>query len=144
MTSAHPITWHDVWRFGHLWIYLLKWPLAFVAGWASIYIRRWRKTRAEADAQGWPSVQGRIISSVAAPVESTARFMVTLEYSFFLDEYHYGKYIHEFSKDSDAQEFARQLKDKHIQIRYDQSNPDKSVLEQSVVEQHIQLAPRFG
>ena len=36
------------------------------------------------------------------------------------------------------------MKDKRIQIRYNQSNPDKSVLEQSVIEQHVMLAPRFG
>jgi hypothetical protein len=36
------------------------------------------------------------------------------------------------------------MKDKRVHIRYKQSNPDKSVLEQSVVEQHILLAPRFG
>ena len=36
------------------------------------------------------------------------------------------------------------MKDKSVQIRYKQSNPNKSVLEQSVIEQHILLAPRFG
>lgn len=144
MTSALSISWHDLLRNFHGWIYLLKWPLAFVAGWTSIYIRRWRKSRDENAAQGWPSVEGLIISAEATRIAKTSRFIVTLKYSYFLTEYHYGKYIHEFSKDSDAQEFARQLKDKHIQIRYNQSNPDKSVLEQSVVEQHIQLAPRFG
>jgi hypothetical protein len=33
------------------------------------------------------------------------------------------------------------LKDKRVHIRYKQSNPNKTVLEQSVVEQHAILAP---
>ena len=137
-------SWHDLWRLGHGWIYLLKWPIAFVAGWSGIYVRRWRRNRDENAAQGWPSVEGRIISSNATRVEKTSRFIVTLEYSFFLDEYHYGKYVHDFSKEADANEFARQLKDKRVQIRYKQSDPNKSVLEQSTIEQHVMLAPRFG
>jgi hypothetical protein len=36
------------------------------------------------------------------------------------------------------------MKDKRVQIRYNQSNPNNSVLEQSVIEQHILLTPRFG
>jgi hypothetical protein len=123
---------------------MFKWPISFIAGWCVIYIRRWQKRRDEAAAQGWPSIEGRIISSQAARIQNTSRFMVTLEYSFFLDGYHYGKYTHEFSKEADANEFARQLKDKRVQIRYQPANPDKSVLEQSVIEQHILLAPRFG
>jgi hypothetical protein len=35
------------------------------------------------------------------------------------------------------------LKDKRVQIRYKQSNPNKSVLEQRVVEQIVLLAPRY-
>jgi hypothetical protein len=36
------------------------------------------------------------------------------------------------------------MKDKPVQIRYKPSNPDKSVLEQRVIEQHILLTPHFG
>lgn len=126
-------------RHPDLWIGTLKWPLSFVAGWGAISLNRWRNTRDEANALGWPSAEGRIISSVAARVANTSRFMVTLEYSFFLEEYHYGKCMHEFSKENEANEFACKLKDKRVQIRYKQSNPDKSVLEQSVIEQHILL-----
>jgi hypothetical protein len=140
----HSFSWHDLLRFGHMWIYTLKWPLSFLAGWIAIYIRRWRKTRNEAKAQGWPSAEARIISSTATRIEKTSRFIVTLQYSFFLGQYHYGKYVHDFSKQSDAEEFARQMRDKRVQIRYDQSNADKSILEQSVIEQHLMMAPRFG
>jgi hypothetical protein len=144
MTSALSISWHDLLRNFHGWIYLLKWPLAFVAGWTSIYIRRWRKSRDENAAQGWPSVEGLIISAEATRIAKTSRFIVTLKYSYFLTEYHYGEYIHDFANEADAKEFASQLRNKRIQVRYNQSKPDKSVLEQRTLEQYILLTPRFG
>jgi hypothetical protein len=144
MISTAPILWHDLLRLTQIWVYILKWPLAFVAGWAAIYLRRWRKGRIENAAQGWPSIEGLIISAEATRVSKTSRFIVTLKYSYFLSEYHYGEYIHDFPREADAKEFAIQLRNKRVQIRYNPSNPDKSILEQSVVEQHILLAPRFG
>jgi hypothetical protein len=36
------------------------------------------------------------------------------------------------------------MKDERVQIRYKHSNPGKSLLEQSVVEQILLLAPRIG
>jgi len=144
MTSGASNLWHDLTRFGHAWFYPLKWLIAFVTGWTAILYRRWRKNRDESLAQGWPSVDGLIISSKATPIANTSRILVTLEYSYFLQEYHYGRYTHEFSKQEDADKLVRQMKGKRVQIRYNQSNPDKSVLEQSVIEQHVLLAPRFG
>jgi hypothetical protein len=144
MPTTGSITWHDLWRFGHGWIYLFKWPLAFVAGWAGIHLQRWRKQRAEAAAQGWPSVDGRISGGVVKPIPKTKRFLATLTYTYFVGEYRTGKYIHEFSNESDADNFIRTMKDKNVQIRYKESNPDTSVLEQRTIEQHILLTPRFG
>jgi hypothetical protein len=144
MSASHPFSWHDLLRYGHLWIYLLKWPVAFVAGWVAIYYRRWNKNRQENIAQGWPSVEGIIISGKVAPIPKTSRFHVTLQYTYFVEEYRSGKYFHDFSNESEADDFGRQMKDKRVQIRYNQSNPNKSVLEQSVIEQHVMLAPRFG
>lgn len=143
MTAAS-FSWHDLLRYAHTWIYLLKWPLAFIAGWSGLFYRRWRKSRDEQAAQGWPSAEGRIIGVTVTQVPKTTRFLATLEYSFFLTEYHYGKYTHEFGNESDANEFARQMKEKRVPIRYKDSDPDRSVLEQRAVEQHILLAPRFG
>ena len=141
---VHPVNWAYWLPHPEALIGMLKWPLSFVAGWVSIYIARWRRSRDEAPPRAGPP--SKAASSAATPPASqnTSRFLATLEYSFFLDDYHYGKYTHEFPKQAEADEFARQLKDKRVQIRYNQSNPDKSVLEQSVLEQHILLAPRFG
>jgi hypothetical protein len=143
MTLAS-ISWHDILRFSHGWIYLLKWPLAFVAGWAGIHARRWRKSRAENAAQGWPSVDGRISGGSVKPIPKTKRYLATLTYTYFLGEYRTGKYIHEFENEADADNFVHAMTDKHVPIRYNDSDPTRSVLEQRAIEQHILLAPRFG
>jgi hypothetical protein len=138
-------SWHDLWRYFHLWFYLLKWPLAFVAGWAGIHIRRWRKARAEDAAQGWPSVEGRIASGDFKEIPKTKRWLAVLNYTYFVGgEYRTGKYVHEFMSVDEAGDFVRAMKDKHVQIRYKESNPNKSVLEQRTIEQYILLTPRFG
>jgi hypothetical protein len=65
-----------------------------------------------------------------------------LQYTYFVREYRTGEYFHEFSSEADADAFVRLMKDKRVHIRYKRSNPGKTVLEQSVVEQHVMLAPR--
>jgi hypothetical protein len=144
MNPGTSFSWHHLLRYSHVWVTLLKWPASFVIGWAAIYYRRWQKTRQETTAQGWPSVEGIIIGGKVTPIPKTARFHVTLNYTYFVEEYRTGKYSHDFANESEADDFVRQLKDKRIQIRYKQSNPNKSVLEQSVIEQHVLLAPRFS
>jgi len=138
------ISWHDLSHFGHLWIYFLKWPLYFLACWTAILYRRWRKSRNENTAQGWPSVEGVIISGKVTPIPKTSQFHASLQYTYFVGEYRTGKYDHDFSSEADADNFVRQMKDKRIQIRYKESNPDKSVLEQRAIEQYILLTPNFG
>ena len=136
--------WHALWRNFHVWFYLLKWPLAFVAGWTGIHYQRWRKQRAEDSASGWPSANGRIISGDFKEIPKTSRWLATLNYTYFVGEYRSGKYVHEFVDANEAGDFIRAMKDKNVPIRYKESDPDKSVLEQRAVEQYILLAPRFG
>lgn len=128
----------------HLWVLGIRYGVYFSFAWAAVNWRRWQKRRRETIAQQWPSVEGVILSGQVAPVPKTSCFLVTLQYTYYVEEYRTGKYIHEFAKENDADDFVRQLRDRRVQIRYKQSNPDKSVLEQSVVEQHVQLTPRFG
>ena len=144
MTAFASTSWHDILRFSHGWIYLLKWPLGFVAAWAGIHLQRWRKQRAEATAQSWPMVDARISGGSVKPIPKTKRFLATLNYTYFVGEYRIGKYIHEFQNKEDAEQFVQATKDKHVPIRYNPTNPEKSVLEESSVQQHILLAPRFG
>jgi hypothetical protein len=130
--------------YSHLLSYGIRYGLYFVVAWGVVYFRRWQKRRRENIAQSWPSVEGVIVWGNVIPIPKTTHFNATLQYTYFVDEYRTGRYIHEFNNEAAADDFIRQLKDKRIQIRYKQSNPDKSVLEQSVVEQHVMLAPRFG
>ena len=127
-----------------LWILSFKYVIGFGAAWGGLYLRRWQKRRNEQNAQGWPSIEGRISGGKVVAIPKTSRYLATLEYIFFLEEYRTGKYTHEFFKEDEANAFVRTMKDKRVHIRYKQSNPDKSVLEQSVVEQQILLTPRFG
>jgi hypothetical protein len=144
MTPDFSHNWAYWSRHPFLWIEPLKWVVAIPAAWGGLYFRRWLKNRREETAQGWPSIEGRITGGKVVAIPKTSRFLATVSYIFFLEEYHTGKYTHEFSKESDADDFVRNMRDQRVHIRYKQSNPDKSVLEQSVVEQHILLAPRFG
>jgi len=102
------------------------------------------KRHRENIAQSWPTVEAVILNGEVTPINKTTRFLATLQYSYRVDEYRSGKYTHEFQREADADDFIRQMKDKRVQIRYNQSNPDKSVLEQSAVEQMVMLTPRFG
>jgi hypothetical protein len=131
-------------HFSHLWVLGIRYGTYFAFAWAAVYWRRWQKRRREIVAQGWPSIEGVILSGQVTPVPKTSCFLATLQYTYFIDEYRTGKYVHEFARETDADDFVRQLKDKRVHIRYKPSNPDNSVLEQSVVEQHAQLVPRFG
>jgi hypothetical protein len=128
----------------HLWTLVLRCGLYFAFAWGAVTWRRWQKRRQENIAQGWPSVEGVILSGNVSPVPKTSCFVATLQYSYFVAEYHTGTYFHEFARESDADDFVRQLNNKRVPIRYNPTNADKSVLEQSVVEQHTQLTPHFS
>jgi hypothetical protein len=131
-------------RYSHLWVYAIRYAIYFLIAWGAVYWRRWQQRRRETIAQTWPSTEAVILSGKVSPIAKTTRFQATLEYSYFAEEYQSGKYIHEFTSESDADDFVRQLKDKRVQVRYNPSRPEKSVLEQSVIAQHFILAPRFS
>lgn len=138
-----PIPWHDWYRIFHHWNEAYQWPLFVLIGWLAIYIRRWRRNRAEEAALGWPSVIGTVLGGKVSQLAHTSRHLATLEYSYFLTEPHSGRYTQEFSKKAEAEEFVRQMKDKQLPIRYNPSDPNKSVLERRTIEQCFALAPRF-
>lgn len=95
-------------------------------------------------AQGWPSVEGVIVSGTVKPIPKTKQFHAEIVYSYFVGEYRSGRYVQDFPSEPEADDFVRQIKDRRVQIRYNESNPDRSVLEQSVVAQHAMAVPRFG
>jgi hypothetical protein len=127
-----------------LWTLAIRYGIYFAFAWGAVTWRRWQKRRLETIAQGWPSVDGVILSGHVEPTPKTSCFVATLQYSYFVDEYHTGTFLHEFAKETDADDFVRQLTNKRVPIRYNQSTPDKSVLEQSAAEQQAQLTPHFS
>jgi hypothetical protein len=111
----------------------------FAAAWGALFIRRWIKRHRERIAQSWPIVEGVILGGSVARIRRTSHFRATLQYTYFVREYLTGEYTHEFASEASADAFVRLMKDKRVNIRYKQSNPRKTVLEESVVEQHIML-----
>ena len=68
-------------------------------------------------------------------VPKTTKHLATLTYSYFVDEFRSGTYDREFSREADADQFAREVKDRAIQVRYKSANPDVSCPEASEIEQ---------
>lgn len=122
-----------------IWVLAIRYSVYFAFAWGAVSWRRWQKRRRESRAQAWPSVEGVILSGQVEPAPKTSCFLVTLQYTYFVGEYCTGTYIHEFAKETDADDFVREMRDKRVPIRYNPSKPDCSVLEQSVIEQQAQL-----
>ncbi|MDP9051348.1 MAG: DUF3592 domain-containing protein [Acidobacteriota bacterium] len=125
-----------------LWALGLRFGIYFGFAWGAVTWRRWQKRRKEAIARTWPSVEGLILTGHVTPAPKTSCFLATLQYTYFVDEYHTGAYIHEFAKESDADDFVRQLTNQRVPIRYNPSQLDRSVLVQAVAEQHAS-SPRY-
>lgn len=115
--------------------YGFKYIVVAIIGYGGVFARRWRHKGKQNKAAGWPSVEGVIVSSKSEHIPKTHLYLATLTYSYFVEEYRAGKYAREFSNESDADEFARSMKDRRLQIRYQQSKPDISVIDQSALEQ---------
>jgi hypothetical protein len=117
-----------------MWIQIVRFialvPLVGAAAW-----HRWRKRRMEKLGQGWPSIDGCIHYGEVETNPNTNRSLATLTYVYFIEDYRFGTYTQQFKKKSDADDFVRELKDKHVPIRYNPSKPDESVLEDVDVRQ---------
>lgn len=129
-------------------LYLLPWALKLLkilgiplGAAASLGIRRlYQKWRAN-QALAWPVANAIILSG---QVQTTGRGMVFVEltYSYFVAEYRAGKYIRRFRRQEDADEFIRLVTDKHVQVRYRESNPEHSVILDRDLEMLALLAPQ--
>jgi len=97
---------------------------------------RWKQSKKETAAD-WPSVDGRIqfVSVSLEPRRGGDIYTATLEYSYFIGEYRSGKYTEDFENETDANTFIESMKDKKVQISYNASNPDKSMLNESSLPQ---------
>ena len=117
-----------------VWHILGKWLVALSVGWISLWWRRWRRSARRSRMEGWPSVDGRILYGKVVPVPKTTKYLATLTYSYYVDEFRSGTYDIEFSREADADELARNLKDREIQVRYKPSNPEVSCPELAHIE----------
>jgi aconitase A len=60
--------------------------------------------------------------------EGPLHFWAEITYSYYVEEYRSGTYLRLFRREEDADEFIRQIKDKQLQIRYKESDPETSTI----------------
>jgi hypothetical protein len=81
----------------------------------------------------WPSVEGRVEGITTAPCQN-GESIVTAQYSYFLGEYQSGSFCRVFSTENQADNFVHGIKDKKIQVRYNPSCPEKSIVEEDDID----------
>ncbi len=113
-------------------------PGAIAASWLRKLYQRRRQTKAM---EGWPSTEATVQSG---RVHSEGRrHWAELTYSYFVAEYHAGTYVKNFHKEDDADEFVRQLRDKRLQVHYNQSKPEVSVILDRDLEMIVLMVPQL-
>jgi hypothetical protein len=100
--------------------------------------QKWRQNKAMS---GWPATDATIQSGEAHG--EGWHHWVELTYTYYVGEYRSGKHVHRFRRQEDAYEFVRQVKDKRVQVHYNASDPDKSVILDRDLEMVALLAPQF-
>ncbi|HWB31984.1 MAG TPA: DUF3592 domain-containing protein [Acidobacteriaceae bacterium] len=119
------------------WLHVLKYPIVLVVSLIVGAVQSWRKKRREKIAESWAPIEATIQFTSVDSVTDTDYFRATLEYSYFVGEYRSGKYTQDFDSEQAASNFTQAMKDKKVQVRYNPSKPDKSLLEDSAVEQAL-------
>jgi hypothetical protein len=113
-------------------------PGAIAARWMQKVYQKRRQTKAM---EGWPSTQATIQSGKVH--SEGARHWAELSYTYFVAEYHSGTYVKNFRKEDDADEFVRQLRDKRLQVHYNQSKPETSVILDRDLEMIVLMVPQL-
>ncbi len=101
--------------------------------------QKWRQNQAMA---GWPATDATILSGQVHQ-HSRWSYWAELTYSYYVGEYRAGKYVRHFRREEQADEFVRQAKDKHVQVHYNNADPDKSVILDRDLEMVAMLSPAF-
>ncbi|MDR3739377.1 MAG: DUF3592 domain-containing protein [Terracidiphilus sp.] len=110
---------------------------------AAIGMRRfYQKWRQRSAMEGWPTVDGTVQSGKVHQ-EGTRNYWAEITYTYYVGEYRSGHYVRHFRKEEQADDFVRQLKDKHVQVRYDERKPDTSVLLERDLEMIVMLTPEM-
>jgi hypothetical protein len=114
-------------------------PGAFAAlGLRKLY-QKWRQSRAMA---GWPATDATIQSGQVHK-QGIWSYWAEITYTYFVGEYRTGKHVHRFRNEEAADEFIRQIKDKHVLVHYDSNKPDSSVILDRDLEMIALLAPQY-
>jgi hypothetical protein len=122
---------------------LIRWLLEGVALAAAIaggeYGRRKFQESLQNTAVGWPCAEGTIQWAKVERISKSRRFVVNLTYTYFVGEYRAGDFLQEFRKEHEADAFANRMRDRRLQIRYKQSDPETSIIDRSSMEQAFAL-----
>ena len=102
--------------------------------------QKWRQNKAMA---GWPVTDGTILSGQVHR-EGRRRYWAEIAYCYFVGEYRSGTYVRRFRKEEDADAFVRQVKEKRLQVRYSDANPEQSVILDRDLEMIVLLSPQLG
>jgi hypothetical protein len=102
--------------------------------------QKWRQNKAMA---GWPVTDGTILSGQVHR-EGRRRYWAEIAYHYFVGEYRSGTYVRRFRKEEDADAFVRQVKEKRLQVRYSDANPEQSVILDRDLEMVVLLSPQLG
>ncbi len=102
----------------------------------------YQKLRQKRAIAGWPATEATI-QSAKVHQEGVRSYWAEVTDSYYVGEYRAGTYLRRFRKEDDADEFVRQLRDKRIQVRYKDSDPDSSVILDRDVEMVALLTPEL-
>lgn len=103
--------------------------------------RVYQKHRQNRAMEGWPGTEATIHSG-KVHFEGGRRW-VEITYTYFVGEYRSGTYVRKFRQEEQADDFIRQLKDKRVQVRYKDSDPNTSVLLDRDLEMIVLLEPQL-
>lgn len=101
--------------------------------------QKYRQRRA---VEGWPSTEANI-QWCKIHQEGIGNYWVEVTYSYFVGEYRSGTYIRRFTREAQADDFARQLRDKRLQVHYKPNDPADSVFLERDLEMVAALIPEI-
>lgn len=114
-------------------------PGVFAAINARKLYQKWRQRKAIA---GWLTTEATIQSGKVHS-EGRRNYWAEMTYIYYIGEYRVGRHVKHFRKEEEAADFVRQLRDKRIQVRYDERKPDDSVLLERDLEMIVLLEPEL-
>lgn len=110
---------------------------------AAYWLRKvYQKNRQKRAMEGWPATEATIYGGEVHA--EGGRHWAEVTYTYFVGEYRSGKYVRNFRREAEADDFVRQLKDKRVRVHYNESKPDTSVLLDRDLELIVLLAPQYG